>query len=57
MISRYLFAFLLLLVAWVTVGCAGVSNYQSSSAAGSSMNDCNGDLPSPFPPYCRPVHN
>jgi hypothetical protein len=52
--SRILIACLLLLLALMASGCAGMSNTQSGAP---TMNDCNGDVPSPYPPYCRPEHS
>jgi hypothetical protein len=54
---RNLYALVLLLLALASSGCAGMSNSQLGAGGASSMNDCNGDVPSPFPPYCRPVHD
>ncbi len=54
---RHLFALVLLFFAMATFGCAGMANYQSGTGSASTMMDCNGDLPSHYPPYCHPAHN
>jgi hypothetical protein len=54
---RQLFALVLLLLALATFGCAAMSNLGSGKGGPTTMADCNGDIPSPYPPYCRPVHN
>ena len=43
-----------ILMALVTFGCAGTSNYQSTG--GPDRFGCGGDIPSDYPPYCRPSH-
>ncbi len=52
-----LLAVVLLLLTLATLGCAGMQNLQYRTSGGSTMMDCGGDLPSPYAPYCRPVHN
>jgi hypothetical protein len=49
---RKIFIVAYLLLTLVTFGCAGTGNYQASS--GPPSNNCNGDVPSPYPPFCRP---
>jgi hypothetical protein len=52
---RKVFAIALLLIALMISGCAGMSNYQPTG--GPNMMGCEGDVPSPYPPYCHPVHD
>ena len=54
---RRLFALVLLCFTMATSGCAGMANYQSGTGGPPTMADCNGDIPSHYPPYCRPSHN
>jgi hypothetical protein len=54
---RNALALMLLLFSLVAFGCAGMSNYQPGQGGPTTMESCNGDVPSPYPPYCRPVHN
>ena len=42
----------LLLMTLATFGCAETGNYQPSG--GPDMFGCDGDVPSPYPPYCHP---
>jgi hypothetical protein len=49
---RKVFGIALLLITLATAGCAGMANYQSTG--GPDRMGCNGDLPSPYPPYCHP---
>jgi hypothetical protein len=48
---------ILLIYDLVTFGCAGMNNYQPGQDGFTTLESCNGDVPSPYPPYCRPVHN
>lgn len=50
---RNLLGLLLLLITLATLGCAGM-DIQTSAGNGSEMMSCNGDAPSPYPPYCHP---
>jgi hypothetical protein len=54
---RNVYALVLMLLVVMSFGCAGMNNYQPGTGGPTTMADCNGDVPSPFPPYCRPVHN
>ena len=53
---RQVIGLLLLLITLAAFGCAGMNNLQTSTGEGATMMGCNGDLPSPYPPYCRPVN-
>ncbi len=52
---RNLMGLLLLLIILATFGCAGM-DLQTSGSGSSEMMSCNGDVPSPYPPYCHPRH-
>jgi len=54
---RDLYALVLMLLILMSFGCAGMNNYQPGTGGPTTMADCNGDVPSPYPPYCRPVHD
>lgn len=48
--ARQLLGMVLVVIALATFGCAGMATYQSSGGSASAMMDCNGDVPSPYPP-------
>lgn len=52
---RQLLGLLFLGIALASFGCAGMTTYQSGVGSASTMMDCNGDVPSPYPPYCHPT--
>jgi len=52
--ARQLLGMVLVVIALATFGCVGMATYQSSGGSASAMMDCNGDVPSPYPPYCHP---
>jgi hypothetical protein len=53
MAKRLLFAAMFLMLCNI-LGCAGMNySYQGSN---NPPPDCNGDVPSPYPPFCHPRH-
>jgi hypothetical protein len=55
---KILFNILLLgVLALSLASCAGSSNYSQATGRNPYMMDCNGDVPSPYPPFCHPIHN
>jgi hypothetical protein len=54
---RKLMVVIVVLVFLSAAGCTGMSNLQYGGGGAPTRDDCNGDVPSPYPPYCRPVHN
>ncbi|GLI35173.1 hypothetical protein DAMNIGENAA_26060 [Desulforhabdus amnigena] len=53
---RQVLSFALLLLILLSFGCTGGAIYKANMETGPNRFGCEGETPSPYPPYCHPHH-